>query len=432
MSLKPVLCAGICLCIALPLGAKTDPVQDAVPLTITADSRQEIPPSLQKFILQVWAENPIIQGAQAALEAARARVDAAGKPLYNPTLELDAEQTDINTSTVGLNQTIDWGDQKGALQAIAGHELRLAEAQLRAKRQNLTAEILEALIRYTTTQEMYALSLRRSHLMKSFVDTVEQRHAAGDVAAADMMLARVAYSEALIAQASSESELAGAEAALQGIAGLTPAQWPSLPGELTKPPARADKKLLETLPQLAIYRARLEVAKARIELAERQRKTAPTLGIRAGREDKDQLLGLTLEVPLFVRNSFKAQVRAAAREAVVEEQAYRNAYRRASARLEGALARFQNTSRAWQVWSGTGEQALHEQMRLLEQMWQAQELSATDFLIQAKQNIDTQATATGLKRELWLSAVAWLSASGQIETWLGMNKNESEAGGVRQ
>ena len=71
-------------------------------------------------------------------------------------------------------------------------------------------------------------------------------------------------------------------------------------------------------------------------------------------------------------------------------------------------------------------------MRLLEQMWQAQELSATDFLIQAKQNIDTQATATGLKRELWLSAVAWLSASGQIETWLGMNKNESEAGGVRQ
>ncbi len=431
MFLKPVLSAGICLCAALPLCAETVPAQNTVPLIIGTESRQEIAPSLRDFILQVWAENPIIQGAQAALEAARARVDAAGKPLYNPTLELDAEQTDINTSTVGISQTIDWGNRKGALKAVAGQELRLAEEQLRAKRQNLTAEILEALIHYATTQEMYTLNLRRTQLMKSFVDAVEQRHAAGDVATTDVMLARVSYSEALIAQAASESELAGAEAALRSIAGLTPAQWPSLPGELAGPPARADKKLLETLPELAIYRARMEAAKARIELAERQRKAAPTLGVRAGREDKDQVLGLTLEVPLFVRNSFKAQVRAAAREAVVEKQAYRNAYRRASAHLEGSLARFRNTSRAWQVWSGTGEQALHEQMRLLERMWQERELSATDFLIQAKQNIDTQATATELKREVWLSAVAWLSASGQIETWLGMSENESETGGMR-
>ncbi len=430
MSLKPVLCAGFCLCIALPLNAETSPEQSVVPPPLSAG--QEVALPLQLFIRQAWAENPLIQGAQAALEAARARAEAAGKPLHNPTLELDMEQTDIDTSSLGISQTIDWSNKRGALEAIAAHELQLAQTQLRAKRQALAAEILEALIRYTTAHEMYALSLRRSQLMNSFVDTVEQRHAAGDVAAADVMLARVAYSEALIAQASSESELAAAEAELRGITGLTPAQWPPLPNKLFKPPQRADKKLLEALPELTLHQIRMKVARAHIELAERQRKIDPTLGIRAGREDKEQLLGLTLEIPLFVRNSFKAEVRAAAREAVAEEQAYRNAARRATARLNGALARFQNTSRAWQVWKSTGEQALQEQMRLLEQMWQAQELNATDFFIQAKQNIDTQATAMELKREVWLSAVAWLSASGQIETWLGLNEIETDARGVKR
>ncbi len=432
MSLKPVLCAGICLCVALPLKAESPPVQTPPPLTIGTETQQKVAPSLQRFIRQVWLENPIIRGAQAALEAARARREAADRPLHNPTLELDAEQTDINTTSLGLSQTIDWSDKQGALKAIAAHELRLAKAQLRAKRQGLTAEILEALVRYTTAREMHALSLRRSQLMKTFVDTVEQRRAAGDIAAADVMLARVAYSEALITLASSESEVATTEAALQGITGLNAVQWPPLPDQPTKPPVQVDRKLLETLPELAIFRARMETARARIKLAERQRKVDPTLGVRAGREDREQLVGLTLEVPLFVRNSFKAEVRAASREAMAEEQAYHDALRRAAARLDGALARFRNTSRAWQVWSSTGEQALHEQMRLLEQMWQAQELSATDFLIQARQNIDTQTTATGLKQELWLSAIAWLTASGQIETWLGLTENKTEIGVAEQ
>ncbi len=433
MSIKPVLCAGICLClVAQPLVAERVPAQN----NLSPDSRDRGSeavnvPSLQRFVRRIWSESPALQEARAMLEAAQARLEAADKPLHNPVLELEAERTDVETTSVGVNQTIDWGNKREARRAVAVQELRLAEAEFMRKRQALTGEILEALVHYTLAREKRALNLRRSELMRSFADTVERRRAAGDLPAADAMLARVAYSEALITLASSESELAAAEAVLRGLVGFAPqVAWPPLPPEPEAPPEKVGEELLASLPELVASRARTAIARARIDLAERQRKGDPTLGIRAGWEEKEQLLGLTLEWPLFVRNRFTAEVRVAAREAAAEEASYREAHRRAKARLEGALARFRNTRHAWEVWKRTGEQALHEQMRLLERKWQAEELSATEFLIQARQNIDARTTATELKREVWLSAIAWLSASGRIEEWLGLADVGINVGGT--
>lgn len=420
MILNRVFYTGVCACLALPAWALKVPEHREVPLSIRADAARTGDPSLQAFIQQIWSESPAVLGAQAALEAARAHAEGADKPLHNPALELETERTDINTITFGLSQTLDWSDKRGALRRIAGQEAQAAKAVLREIRQGIAIEALDALVRFSTAREMQALALRRSQLMKGFIDTVKQRQAAGDVGALDVTLAQVAYSEALMAQATSESELAEAEAAVQAVSGLAVARWPQLPSELAPPPERGDAALLESLPELAVLRGRMEAAKARINLAEREGRIDPTIGVRAGREDSETLLGLSIEIPLFVRNNYKAEVRVASHQAVAAEQAYRDAYRRAKARLTGALGRFKNTSQAWRAWIVTGRKAHREQMRLLEQMWQAGELSATDFLIQAKQNIDTQTAATALMGEVWQAAIAWQAASGQIEHWLGL------------
>ena len=422
MFLNRVFCAGVCVCLTLPAWAVVTPDYKEIPLSISANVARKIDPSLQAFIQQVWTESPAVQGAQAALEATQARAEGAGRPLYNPDLELEAERTDINTASIGFSQTLDWSDKKGALTRIANQEVRAATAELWESRQRIAVETLDSLARFFTAQEMRALALRRSQLMKGFIDTVRQRQAAGDMGALEGTLAQVAYSEALMQQAASESDLAVAQAALQAATGLNMSSWPQLPSELAAPPERVDSALLQSLPALAVLRSRMEAAKARIRLAESEGRADPTIGIRAGREDKETLLGLTLEIPLFVRNSFKAEVRAASSDSVAEELAYRDAYRRAKARLDGSLGRFQNTARAWHAWVATGQQALRDQVTLLEKMWQAGELTATDFLIQAKQNIDTRATATALVGEVWQAAIAWLEASGQVEQWLGLAK----------
>ncbi|HHJ80018.1 MAG TPA: TolC family protein, partial [Candidatus Tenderia electrophaga] len=368
--------------------------------------------------------SPVMQGAQAAVDAARARAVGADKPLYNPELALDAERTDINTTTIGFSQTLDWSDKREAQTRIADQEIQAAVAALREARQGVVVETLTALTQYFTAREMQALALRRSQLMKGFIDTVKQRQAAGDMNALDGTLAQVTYSEALMQQAASESKLAEAEAALQAVTGFVLgselAHWPRLPSELMPPPAQVDSTLLQTLPALSVLRSRMEAAKARIRLVEREGRAAPTVGVRAGRDGSETLLGLSLEIPLFVRNNFKAEAQAASHDAIVEELLYRDAHRRAKARLDGSLGRFQSTARAWSAWLATGQQAHREQMRLLEQLWQAGELTATDYLIQAKQNIDTQAAATVLMGEVWQSAIDWLDASAQVDPWLGI------------
>ncbi|HGX93552.1 MAG TPA: TolC family protein [Candidatus Tenderia sp.] len=426
MFLKRVLCAGVCACLAFPTVFAAASHPSGAGLVISAHAAQKSDASLQGFVRQVWTASPAVQGAQAAIEAAQARLEGAGQPLHNPSLALDAERTAVNTASIGLNQTLDWSDKKGAQVNVVERQLQAAQARLLETRQRVAVEALEAVVSYFTAHQMQALAQRRSELMKGFVDAVQQRRAAGDVAALDVTLAQVAYSEALMVEAASASQLAEAEAALQAVSGLTAASWPTLPGELASAPASVDASLLQRLPGLAVLRSQMEAARARIKVAERQGQIDPTVGIRAGRDDSDTLLGLSLEIPLFVRNNYKAQVREASHEAVAQEMAYRDAYRRAEARLEGALGRFQHTSSAWLTWGETGQAALREQMGLLEQMWQAGELSATDFLIQTKQNIDTQATATELLGEVWRSAIAWLAASGQVELWLGLSDQSVE------
>lgn len=420
MFLKRILCVGVCVSLTLPTWASIAPQYKETPLSMSDESVQKINPPLRDFIERVWSESPTLKSAQAALEAARANAVGADRPLHNPVLELEAERTDINTTAVGFSQTLDWSDKQEAFANIARQQLHAAEANYQQVSQFVAVEALQALVNYFTTVEMRSLALRRSQLMKGFVDTVKQRHSVGDVQILDLTFAQVAYSEAFMAQASSEGEMAVAEASLQAVSGLTMSQWPRLPVELAPPPENVELSLLDALPHLIMLRSQIDEAKARIKMVEREGRVDPTFGVRVGREDDEVLLGLRVEIPLFIRNNYSAEIRAASYESVEKEQNYRHVYQQAKAQLSGALGRFKNSSRAWQVWRLTGQQAHRDQMVLLEEMWQAGELAATDFLIQAKQNIDTLMTATTLKGEVWHAAIAWLEASGQVKTWLGI------------
>jgi len=62
---------------------------------------------LQQLAQNILLEHPALQAAQADYNAALAQQRAADQPLYNPELEIDIEKTDINTRSLGINQSID-------------------------------------------------------------------------------------------------------------------------------------------------------------------------------------------------------------------------------------------------------------------------------------------------------------------------------------
>jgi cobalt-zinc-cadmium efflux system outer membrane protein len=73
---------------------------------------------------------------------------------------------------------------------------------------------------------------------------------------------------------------------------------------------------------------------------------------------------------------------------------------------------------AWKEWEGTGLEDVDTQTAQLQDLWEAGELSTSEFLLQVQQTLDTRATAVSLKQDVFEAWLAWLSASGLIDQWL--------------
>ena len=72
-----------------------------------------------------------------------------------------------------------------------------------------------------------------------------------------------------------------------------------------------------------------------------------------------------------------------------------------------------------------GQHRLKGRIALLKQLWKAGEIGTTDYLVQLQQTLDTQVSAAALRAAVWDAWIRWLSASGQIEYWLGIQTDSA-------
>ena len=93
--------------------------------------------------------------------------------------------------------------------------------------------------------------------------------------------------------------------------------------------------------------------------------------------------------------------------------------RRAYARLISAAERYELSQGAWRDWERTGRVSLTRQADQLRRLWEAGEISTTDYLVQIRQTLDVQESALNLGQALWRAWFEWLTASGQIDAWIG-------------
>jgi len=377
-------------------------------------------PALKQLVRSYLAEHPAAQAARADLKRAEAQARAASQPLYNPEIDVDYEDATDITKTVGLVQTFDWAGKRRARDTASQDSIRAAQAALAVTRQQMLTELLTELSDVVTGTEAARLAQRRVELLNDFLHLAEQRFAAGDVGQTDVDLAQLAVSEARMQAAAITADAMASEARLAALV-QTPAQgWPALP-ELPKEIAsfNADE-LLQQHPALRQSLAEAAAARATVNIARRDRRPDPTVGIRGGEEDDDGLIGVSVSIPLFVRNTFRAELDAANAEAMRAEQAYNNIRLRANGTLQASEQRYRLTRAALEYWEQTGKTSLKDRIELLKRLWESGEISATDYLVQLQQTLDTQASAVELQGAAWDAWLTWLAASGQTEHWLGL------------
>ena len=377
---------------------------------------------LSVLVGKVLSSHPSIQAVKAERDAAIAMTRAADQPLYNPEVELDVEKTDIQTNSLGIIQSIDWSDKRGARSRAAQYEKSSITAKWQTARLALAGELLQALADYHTHRDVDALTQQRIELLQGFVRLAEKRHQAGDLGQAELTLAQLALAEARMQRTRAASQLMETQQQLIALVNVDSSNWPGLPDTLPTLNL-ADENIDELLHQLPILQEQLSkiaAAKARIHLRSQEQQADPTIGVRGGRDDSESLIGVTLSIPLFVRNNFRAEVDVANAELIQIESESQNIVRKVRSELFTSAHRYQLLHETWNGWLQTGQSSLSSQLSLIQQLWQAREISTAEYFMQLNQTLNTRTSAIELRQDLWRAWIDWLLATGKVNTWLGL------------
>lgn len=393
-------------------------------------SIQTAPIALSQFIQATYLSHPRLSASKAVLEAAQFQYSSAQNAIYNPELELDTEETNIRTSTIGLSQTIDWGDQQGAKTQIANQQLKAATAMFQQERQQLLRDLLLALADYKNKVQLASLSKQRLKLMKDFFDVAKQKYSAGDLNQVELDLAQLAYSESIFDNARVLASYAEAEQAFFALYGSSVNSSTALPKmaidfQKITLPSELDKFLM-ALPQMQRVRAKVAASKQTINLREGQSSADPTIAIRGGKEEEESLVGITLSIPLNIRNNYRADIDVARKQYLQAEQLAQQQWRNLRRDIVSQTEHYQLTRNAWQQWKSNGQISINRQLKLLKRLWKTGDLSTTDYLVQIKQNLDTQSAGIELQTTLWGSWLTWLDSTAQIESWLQLNTTRNQ------
>ncbi|WP_242112153.1 TolC family protein [Luteimonas aquatica] len=406
--------------LAMPARAADPPVSPS-----DAIAQARAPDAVREAVRDAWLRYPGQQAAQAQLAATQARRDAAAQPLYNPELSFnrDDEGTDV-TTTAGASLTLDLSGKRRVRRDAAEARVDQSAATAKLLRRDFARRWFADWSALQSAQRRVAVGERRLSLTRRFAEIAGRQFAAGDISGAERDLAQLAHDEAQAQQATLVAERAQAEAGFAALGGDAQAlQAQALPSDSLPPPVAADEAV-EGLPEWQVADAAARVAEREIAVARRNRVPDPTVGFNAGRirmgGASDNVFGVSLSIPLFVRNSYRAEVVAANADADAANAERRRVALELGAERRRATDSYASALSAWKQWRGSRATDVERRADLLERTWREGEISTSDYLLQLKQSLDTALAGAELEARLWQTYTDYLAAVGRIERWAGL------------
>lgn len=377
--------------------------------------------TLRSFVAEALEANPSVRAATAEVDASAAMASAAARSFENPELSIEYEDAEARLRLIGVDQTLDIAGKRRARAVAAKERMVVAEAHLDRVRRAFLRQLLSDLAAHSGLVRRDALADARVGTMAQLTEFSRQRHAAGDVSLLELNLAVLASAEAGFYKADSLVQLAEVRERLR--ARVAPSQrestWPVFGESLPALPRDAVNGYpLSDLPDVRVASARVRAAEAALRLMRRDRVPDPIIGLVAGREEGEDVFGVSLSVPIPILNSRSHEVTASSADLVVAQQELDRVRLQARARLGMALQRFSAVSTAWAAWRGVEQVDLESNAALLESLWSAGELGTAEYLVHLEEVLEVNSKALELLQKSWDAWFEYLAASGRIEMWL--------------
>jgi len=364
--------------------------------------------------------HPDVVAAREKMNAALSTAESLERPLYNPELDTEYEREGRdNNYRLGLSQTIDWWDKRGTQKQQAIYGRTAARRSFNLVVQQKSAEALQALVIWNASRQGSTLALQQEQQLTTLLDLIKARQQSGDLGEIDMELAFLSLSQKLNDAAQAQARFKQAEARLQELLPDWSAAWARIPDNLWTIGEKKDvDQMVDEHSAVAAARADWEVMKQSAQLSRLKGKAEPTVGLNAGKSSGDTVVGVTLSIPLNVRNNFSAEARAASQEALAAEAGYRSIRRKQQAAIRASTATLNEYRKRYQRWHSLMQGRGENSAILLEKQWRSGDMSTTEYLLALQQRTEGLIAGIELHTKLQLARVDWLLQTGQMQTAL--------------
>jgi len=270
--------------------------------------------TLEHAITLALEKNPDLQTIRLDEESAMGQSEKARLLLINnPTLEGNISKKDRLEEEGGgkftnygfkLSQEFEVAGQRGARINVSEKELARVKLEIRDKERVLISDVKDAFTRVLSLKKKSGLAREIVSLNEELLGYTKIKFEAGDVSGLDVNLSEVELSKAKKELLLAQREYRESLLALQGLLGLPPDMSFAIEGDLpSEAPELPDKETLETLalchrPDSKASAFEIEKAQSALELLKKEAFPNITLSGFYDREERRNVTGLGISVPL--------------------------------------------------------------------------------------------------------------------------------------
>lgn len=361
-------------------------------------------------------KHPQVKAAKEELNAELYTADSLEKALYNPELSSEfGKEGSEKTYTLGINQTLDFTKKRETRKQQAVFARINAQRNYELLFQEKMAQALNALVTWEASLKRSQLVSQQEKQIENLLEIVKQRINSGDLGELDAELTYLSLSQLFGEVARVQAQLRRAEADLNEL--LPDWQNNKIDIDENNWDIKALQKydyLIDQHPLVQATKAQWDVAILSAEVAKKEKKADPTVGLEAGKLGSEDVLSLTFSMPLNIRNNFSSQYKAANQQASAAESSYLAVVRKQKYAIEAsklALNEYRSRYKKWQaLMQGRGKNS----ESLLHKQWNVGDISTTQYLLTLQQRTEGLLAGIGLEQEYKFALIQLLLDTAQL------------------
>ncbi len=392
----------------------------ATSLIVVAISVSAIEESQPDFLWlkQQIVKHPQVLAARQSMKANLYQADSLEKATYNPELSTDfGNEGPDRTYTLGINQTIDWSNKRGSRKQQAVFARISAQKNYAFVLQTKMAEALNALINWQAIKNQSQLVTQQENQLENLLEIVKKRTKSGDLGQLDAELAYLSLSQRFGQSARVQAQLRRIEASLGELLPdwnkrkitLSQSQWSHVIDKTAE-------ELVDDHPAVQAAKAQWEISVFAAEIALKRKKPDPTIGLGAGKLGRDDVLSLSLSIPLYVRNNFSLLYKAADQQAMASEANYHAVRRKQLFAIKASQAAVKEYKRRFQKWQNLMQGRDKNSENLLQKQWSIGDISTTEYLLTLQQRTAGLIAGIELEQEYQSALIQLLLDTAQLDT----------------